>query len=287
MLGSLTSGSSISGAAITGSSLSTAFSGSRVEIAQASGYGVVDFYNTSNVRVGRMQGGTTSLSIVGNGDTVTIGGGYTNIGSTNTTVYGLTVYNSAYVSGTLTVGGTIGGNINMGTNSITNAGNLTANGGITCDNAGSGGGFTDGTYIGGGSTTASINNNGRIVRTSTKDMKTSIKKMTSDEAQTVLGLESYTFEYKKEKGNPKDPRRYPGFIGEQGAEVGAELWVARQHKVERDVHGNVTSITRDEDGKVVGFRTPDVVVAHNVLIKDLFKQVEDLKAEVAALKAGG
>lgn len=187
--------------------------------------------------------------------------------------------------GGITLGATtFQGNVNMATNNVTNAGNLTANNGITCDNVGAGGGFVDGTYVGGGSTTASVNNNGRIIRTSTRDMKEAIKPMTDAEARSVLGLESYTFRYRPDEGKPRDPRRYPGFIAEQGAEAGAELWVARQHIVNRKKDGTVRSIKRDRNGKPIAFRTADVTVAHNVLLREVFARLEALEAEVAELR---
>lgn len=133
---------------------------------------------------------------------------------------------------------------------------------------------------GAGTTTASIGNGGRIVRTSSKTMKKAIKPMTIDESHSVLGLESYTFEFKKaSEQSPDDPRRYPGFIAEQGAEAGAELWVGRQHKVEYDEKGKRT-ITRDEKGEIIYFRTADITVAHNALIRELFNEIADLKSRL-------
>jgi hypothetical protein len=170
---------------------------------------------------------------------------------------------------------------------IRGAGNVVITNGITCDDVGAGGGFTDGTYIGGGSSGASINNNGRIVRTSTIDMKKNLEEMTTEEAKSVLGLVSYTGQYKKDKHDVfEDQRRYPFFVAEQGAKAGAELWVARQHDVTRDKKtGAVKKITRNQQGKPIGFRTGDITIAHNMLIKELFKEVENLKQQVAELKA--
>jgi hypothetical protein len=179
-----------------------------------------------------------------------------------------------------------GGAANSFINSVTTNNNIVAQNGITADNAGSGGGFVDGTYVGGGSSGASINNNGRITRTSTIKMKKNIKPMTKTEAHSVLGLESYTFEFKQDKYDRfPDPRRYPGFIAEQAAKEGAELWVARQHDVARHRKtGEAKKITRNKQGKPIAFRTAEITVAHNKLIKELFEELESLKAEVASLK---
>jgi hypothetical protein len=140
---------------------------------------------------------------------------------------------------------------------------------------------------GGGLTTASINANGRIVRTSTIKMKENIKEMTEKEAMSVLGLKSYTFEFKRDPDFPdlpKDPRRYPGFIAEQAAEAGAELWVGRQHEVVRDKNGNISRFKRNRNGEIKYFRTSEITVAHNVLIKELFEEIESLKSQIAELK---
>jgi len=139
---------------------------------------------------------------------------------------------------------------------------------------------------GGGGTTANINNAGRIVRTSTERMKKNVKPMTMEEASSVMGLESYTFQFRKTDDDlVQDPRRYPGFIAEQGAECGAELWVGRQHKVERDEEtGAATDIVRDTEGEIIYFRTADITVAHNVLIKELYTEIESLVEELAELR---
>lgn len=137
---------------------------------------------------------------------------------------------------------------------------------------------------GGGSTGANINNSGRIIRSSTINMKESIEEMTAAEAYSVLGLKSYTYEFKESDGI-KDPRRYPGFIAEQAAEAGAELWVGRQHKPIRDEDGNLIGFERDKNGPIQSFRTEAITVAHNVLIKDLFAKNEALEAENQSLHA--
>lgn len=138
---------------------------------------------------------------------------------------------------------------------------------------------------GGGVTGANINNAGRVVRTSTINMKEAIEEMTKEEAKSVLGLKSYTFEFKESDGL-KDPRRYPGFIAEQGAEAGAELWVARKHKPRTNEHGNVVGFERDKKGEIVAFRTGEITVAHNMLISELFDEIGKLKKTVARLASG-
>jgi hypothetical protein len=149
-----------------------------------------------------------------------------------------------------------------------------------------GNGVFDTSLVGGGLTDADINTNGRVVRSSTITMKEAVQEMTEEEAKSVLRLKSYTFRFKHnpEEGPTPDPRRYPGFIAEQGAEAGAELWVARQHKVVRDENGKVIEIIRDRQGDPVGFRTAQVAVAHNYLIKDLYDKIEKLTTELNSLR---
>jgi len=52
--------------------------------------------------------------------------------------------------------------------------------------------------------------------------------------------------------------------------------------VDRDEDGKVT-ITRDKNGEIIYFRTADVTVAHNALIKDLYARIEELESKLAAL----
>jgi hypothetical protein len=136
---------------------------------------------------------------------------------------------------------------------------------------------------GGGATGANIGNGGRIVRTSSEAMKTALKPMTKAEAHSVLGLESYTGRFRKDSiESPDDPRRYPFFVAEQAAKAGAELWGGRQHKVTYDKKGK-RKITRDKNGKIIYFRTGEVTVAHNALIKELFDRVQTLESKIAEL----
>jgi hypothetical protein len=117
---------------------------------------------------------------------------------------------------------------------------------------------------GGGLTTASIGNSGRVIRTtSSKRYKKNIKRMTLKVARTVLGFESHTFKRKSAKGEPADDNTYPGFIAEQVHDAGGELWV-----------------NYDKDGQPDGVRYDEITVAHNALIKDLMDRVEALEAQL-------
>lgn len=196
---------------------------------------------------------------------------------------------SAWTKLSIQTGGVIGGSITANnqvqiTGPGTNPADLWVDGWITCGVQLHGGtGVFDDSLVGASTTGASINTNGRVIRTSTAQMKEAVKPMTTKESHSVLGLESYTARYKPDEGEQRDPRRYPVFIAEQGAEVGAELWVARQHKVEWDEDDRNPSrrkrkIVRDKNGPIVAFRTADITVAHNALIKELFERIEQLEA---------
>lgn len=200
---------------------------------------------------------------------------------------GVAVHNTQTAGLTLQSGKSLGINVDaavatstVGANSIYALGGIKTSAAMFADTA-----FQTVSLAGGGLTGGSITNSGNLTRTSTIAMKENEREMTEDEAKSVLGLVSYTFEMKQDDMDVvKDPRRYPGFIAEQGAKAGAELWVARQHKVVKNKHGKVLDIKRDKKGKPIAFRTGDVTVAHNMLIKDLYKQNEDLRAEIQELK---
>lgn len=172
------------------------------------------------------------------------------------------------------------------TGGITVTGSGSTSGGFTANNSGSGAGLQDATWNGGGLSGASINNSARVVRTSTIKMKKNVRKMTREEAHSVLGVTSYTGEMKQGPWDRfPDPRRYPMFVAEQAARAGAELWVARQHKLVKDNQGRLKDIIRDKQGPIHAFRTAEMTVAHNYLIKELFEELESLKQEISELKA--
>jgi len=283
-LGNATIRGNITGSTITGSTFQTATSGQRVVISPSN---AIDFYNSIGTFGGSITGGTSTAgaAITLNGN-VNVSGTLFPAGSVvalgGSGVFGTGIFSSS--------GGNIGGaalTITAGVvvdnwpNQIllTTGGHVLATGQVKGDSI-----YTT-AAAGGGTTGANINNDGRVLRVSTLQMKEAVEEMTEDEARSVLGLKSYTFEFKKEDGGFKDPRRYPGFIGEQAAEAGAELWVARQHKVELDDEFNVKKIKRDKNGPVIGFRTEAVTVAHNWLINDLYAKIEELQQQVADLTA--
>lgn len=122
--------------------------------------------------------------------------------------------------------------------------------------------------VAGSATTATINISGRIVRTtSSRRYKNTIEPMTYDEAARALDLQAVTFRL-NEEAELDNPVTYPGFIAEQAHEVGLSRWVSY-----------------DKEGRPDGFRYGELTAAHNMLIQRLRAEVDELKTEVAALKA--
>lgn len=124
-------------------------------------------------------------------------------------------------------------------------------------------GFIDTNYYGGGTTGASVNNNGRFIRTgSSERYKKYVRPLTLTEAQAALALEPVTFQWRA--AMDMGDRRQPGFIAEQAHDAGAGLWVTYQDD--------------DPDGGLPdGFRYPELTAAHNLLIADLVARVEALE----------
>lgn len=190
----------------------------------------------------------------------------------------------SYVSGgTGSIANLDGKTINIGAsaNSITVHDDLAVTGAVNATGAVNGttvhgtgtvqtdSGFFDNSLAPGGTLTgANINASGHIVRApSSRRYKSNIKPLKLDVARKILDLEPVTFTLKEEARN-KNRRTYPGFIAEQAAEVGAELWV-----------------DRDVDGNPDGFRYAETVAALVLLAREDRDQIADLKATVARLEA--
>lgn len=294
MLGTLTSGSTITGATITGSTLSTAASGQRIFIDSS----IIKAYSgvageispayidpTSTTQPGlTIQSGTTTTyterpsmwlvsGVTGNSRIVYSAGSGHYFNNTSTTVFGIqddAIY--AYqpltvLSGGLTV--SAGGADITGNSSV--QGSLSVRDGITADSDGTGTGFIDNGFTMGTTTTASINTNGRIVRTSSSARyKGNIKPLEMDVARKALDLESVTYTLNEEDKNGDKQVTYPGFIAEQVDEAGAKLWVNYL-----------------EDGTTPdGVQYAQLTAAHNMLIKELYGKIESLEAEVSTLRKG-
>lgn len=118
---------------------------------------------------------------------------------------------------------------------------------------------------GAGTVGASLTAQGRLIRTpSTRKAKKNIKPMTMAAARKVLELEPVTFNLRAEKNGPT----YPGFVAEQAAEVGADLFV-----------------THDDAGAPAGIRYPEMVAALVALAKEDRTRITKLEKQVKTLTA--
>jgi hypothetical protein len=196
-------GDFINGGTITGTRLKTAASGERVEIGVDT-FGAVSFY-TSAGKIGSIY----AFSFNDGGGT----NNWINIDSPFTYVAGyMSVSGAVNLSTTLYTGG-----------AITTAGSITAVGSISTD-----GGLTRTIYSGGGTTGASINNNGTIIRTtSSARYKQDISSLEFN-YEDILALEPKKFRLKDEVVDSVDARYYAGFIAEEIAETPLDLFVGYQ-----------------------------------------------------------
>ncbi len=133
-------------------------------------------------------------------------------------------------------------------------------------------GFIDPGLSGGSSAIgASINTNGRIIKTGSSSLryKKNISPLSIDVAKTALSLKAVTFAYRQntDMGDPSNPM-YPGFIAEQADEVGAKLWVYY-----------------DSQGRPDGFKYGELTAAHNMLLSELYSELEAQKEVNNSLEA--
>jgi hypothetical protein len=114
---------------------------------------------------------------------------------------------------------------------------------------------------------AAWNSSGRIVAASSSiRYKENVSPMTLEQAKIVLDMQAVTFDWKADQDRGTD--RQPGFIAEQASEAGAELWVVY-----------------NSDGQEESVRYPELTAAHNVLMNDLYKRIEELETKLAGLNA--
>lgn len=131
---------------------------------------------------------------------------------------------------------------------------------IHCEN-----GFVDDTLAsdGQGLTGASIGGGGKLQRTSSsRRYKDNIEPLSLDDARRVLDLEPVTFTRKDEQSG----RVYPGFLAEQVAETGAELWV-----------------NRDAQGRPDGVRYDELTAALVAVIREQQQRLDRFEARLAEL----
>lgn len=142
---------------------------------------------------------------------------------------------------------------------------------IECDGAihsAAGGVFMDDLAGAPANTGASINTNGRIIRTTSSERyKDDIEPLTLEDARKVLGMQLVAFKRKDEADNP-DRRTYAGLLAEQAAEVGAELWV-----------------DRDAQGRPDGIRYAELTAALIPIVRGQDEQIRDQQDRIERLEA--
>lgn len=208
----------ISAGTLTGFTVNTAASGQRVEVSGSTNS--ISFYNGSTPG--------TSGSISGyydptNGSALFIdgpvGGGYLMIADNVTLITG-----------------PAGGMIDLGlTGTVDISGRLDAYDGIqsystiaSTGSISSNQGLIRTAYIGGGTTGASFNNDGNLIRTTSSERyKEEIEPITFD-YNDVLDLQPKKFKLKDEAKDNPDARHYVGFIAEEIAGTPLDIFVAYQ-----------------------------------------------------------
>ena len=139
--------------------------------------------------------------------------------STLSVTNGIYGYSNASITGTVTAGGlSVGGN--SATNGISNTGGISSTGGIS-----TGGGLVRTAYSGGGTSGASFDNNGNLIRTASSERyKQDIQDVEYD-YNSVIGLQPKSFRLKSEAVEDDDSIVYPGFIAEELAGTPLDIFV--------------------------------------------------------------
>lgn len=245
---------------ITGPTYQTAASGSARLVIDAPSSGRIRYLDSSNVTLATlaMSGGTLTLSsaiftandgIISNTIKVQTLNSYTSYGITVNSTDNAFVVNSTGSGATLNTGA-------AGTS-------IAGSGGLTVQGAGA---VTMDTYNGGGSTTATITNAGKIIRTtSSKKYKTNIKNAKFDH-DAILKLKPKTFIRRDEK-HLDNPYVYAGFIAEEADELGLSHWV-----------------WKDRDGNVEGFHYDTWTVALHSIVQEQAKKIADLTSRLEKLE---
>jgi hypothetical protein len=199
----------ISAGELVGFTIKTANTGQRAELA---GSNISFFNSTSPTSVGSISGNTYN----GTYNVIDISG-MTTVGGQLWALNGLNVSGGASISGTTEVTGQLnifGGGFDAALDSRCD-GRITA-----------GSFFTSEGLAGGGTTGASINNAGSIIRTTSsarykQDIEDSVFNY-----EDILALEPKTFRLKEEVAENSNARRYAGFIAEDIAGTPLDVFVA-------------------------------------------------------------
>lgn len=235
------SGGTITGTvAIIGASISSAASGARIGISGTT----LTVYGASGT-VASIYGGASGLLISGVGGSfsttasgASIEGGANSIDvlSTGIIVSGSTVFSDRvdfdailsvtgdadFIDATFT--GTVNLNGTTNTTGITNSGGGISSTGTISTN----GGLVRTVYAGGGTTGASFDNNGTVIRTTSSERYKQDISSLSFSYEDLLSLEPKKFRLKNEVAEDANAREYAGFIAEEIAGTSLDIFVSYQ-----------------------------------------------------------
>jgi hypothetical protein len=185
--------------------------------------------------------------------------------SVSSGIYG---YSGASITGTVTAGGlSVGGS--SATTGITNTGGITSTGTIATD-----GGLRRTAYSGGGTTGASVDNNGTFIRTSSSARYKQDIQDADYAYEAVLGLQPKSFRLKNEAAEDENAIFYPGFVAEELAGTDLDIFVSYE---------TLPDGTKRPDGVRYAELTSALVSAlkhQNGLIQSLTARIETLESKV-------
>jgi hypothetical protein len=208
----------ISAGELVGFDIKTATTGQRVQMASNR----IDFYDSANNYAGGMFGTTSGL-----GAAIEISG---NIGVSGTSGFNgaVTMLSGLAVTGAISATTSVTaasfsttGAVSAG--SVSTSGAINAVGSINTD-----GGLTRTVYAGGGTTGASINNNGTIIRTTSSSRYKQDISALEFNYEDILALEPKKFRLKEEAADNNEARYYAGFIAEEIAQTPLNIFVGYQ-----------------------------------------------------------
>lgn len=212
----------ISAGTMTGFLIQTSATGSRVVMDGSSDQ--IQFYDADGDLAATMAGGFFNGSGI-----LSIGGDVAASDIYGAQISGTSVISDGLLSGgslyadsvSITAGGSFGSSIS--TAGISNTGGISSTGTIS-----TGGGLQRTVYSGGGTTGASVDNNGTFIRTtSSQRYKTDIAPLSILYAD-MMALQPCTFKRIEEvEENPETARNYPGFIAEDLADTSLDVFVFR------------------------------------------------------------
>jgi len=257
---------------LTGLTVQTASSGSRVVLSGVANQ--LQFYYGGSP-AGNIEGWTKDGSPVINVNGTTV---------VNSTLFANQVVSSGYVFGTSgifdlvsapsidtddlsTVALSVSGSSN--TTGITNTGGITSTGTIATD-----GGLRRTAYAGGGTTGASVDNNGTFIRTSSSARYKQDIQDAQYAYEAVIGLQPKSFRLKNEVAEDDNAIFYPGFVAEELAGTDLDIFVSYE---------TLPDGTKRPDGVRYAELTSALVSAvkhQDSLIRSLTARIEALESKV-------